>query len=439
MFKKILNFLFLYSSLLGRGQNIYTIGGNGFTGGGGDGGLAINASFNTPVGIAIDGSGNIFFSAQGNECIKKIDASGIITTFAGTSGFGGYAGDGGLAISAKLNAPAGVAIDAIGNVYIADYGNSVIRKVSVSGSITTIAGSGTSTVDGILASSAAISVPSSVAVDASGNVFLVDDHRVRKINSFGIITTIAGTGAYGFSGDGGPATNATFKIIEAIAVDGSGNLYIADTGNSCIRKVDTLGIVTTIVGIGGSGGYSGDNGPASSAQIGWPTGIAIDHVGNLFISDNDRVTRKVNSAGIISTISGTIVVGGYNGSGISASSALLNWPSHLIIDMNGNLFIADKNNHRVREICFATCLAEIDEKKISKFDVYPNPVSETLFLKADFLDQNGKIEIVNMTGHVVMKSILCTSIDVSQIPKGIYFLKITIPNHTMFYSKFIKE
>jgi uncharacterized protein (TIGR03437 family) len=335
----------------------------------GDGGSATSATLNAPFGVAVDTSGNLFIVDYFNNRIRKVSASGIITTVAG-SGTASFSGDGGPATSALLNNPTGVAVDTSGNLFIADYNNNRIRKVSANGIITTVAGSGPtagSSGDGGPATSAIINQPSSVAVDASGDLFIAESFKIRKVTASGIITTVAGSGTQGFSGDGGSATSATLNGIGAVAVDASGNLFIADTGNNRIRKVSASGIITTVAGNGastpgdlGNGGFSGDGGPATSAALSNPNGVAVDTSGNLFIADldNNRI-RKVSASGIITTyagsgtpgVSGTpTYYGGFSGDGGPATAALLSYPSGVAVDASGNLFIADYLNNRIRKV-----------------------------------------------------------------------------------------
>ncbi len=302
---------------------------NGFVQGGfsGDGGPATGAQLLRPSGVAVDSSGNLYIADAVNHCIRKVNVStGIITTVAGSrvpdaNGWG-FSGDGGPATSAQLSFPSGIAFDSSGNLYIADNGNQRIRKVSTNGIITTVAGSGVADANGYVkggfsgdggpATSALFAQPFSVTVDSSGNLYIADvnNHRIRKVNvSTGIITTVAGSGVAdangyvkgGFSGDGGPATGAQLFCPSGVAVDSSGNLYIADPFNQRIRKVSTNGIITTVAGSGAAnangyvdGGFSGDGGTATSAQFSYPVSLAFDTIGNLYISDpwNNRI-RKV--------------------------------------------------------------------------------------------------------------------------------------------------
>jgi len=274
----------------------------------------------------------------------------IITTVAG-NGSGGYTGDGGQATNAELNGPDGIAFDSYGNMYIADEVNNIIRKVTSSGIITTFAGGGSSLGDGGQATNAQLASPTAVLFDATGNLYIADysNNRIREVNTVGIITTIAGTGTLGYSGDGGQATNAQLNKSAGITFDATGNFYIADEGNNCIRKVTTAGIITTIAGTGTSG-YSGDGGQATAAEMYNPTGVVFDVVGNLYIADypNNRI-RKVNTSGIISTIAGT-GASAYSGDGGQATAAELWLPSQIKFDISGNLYIADAHNNRIRMI-----------------------------------------------------------------------------------------
>ena len=331
---------------------ITTVAGNGTWGYSGDGGPATNASFWQPWGVAVDASGNLYIADSADRRIRKVDTYGIITTVAG-NGAGGYSGDGGPATNASLCAPLGVAVDASGNLYIADWCNQRIRKVDTSGIITTVAGNGAGgySGDGGPATNASLWWPSGVAVDASGNLYIaeVGNQRIRRVDTSGIITTVAGNGTAGYSGDGGPATNARLCWPSDVAVDASGNLYIADWYNHRIRKVDTSGIITTVAG-NGTASYSGDGGPATNASLRYPHGVAVDVNGNLYIADydNHRI-RTVDPLGIITTVAGNGTEG-YSGDGGPATNARLQYPSGVTVDTSGNLYIADRDNHRIRKV-----------------------------------------------------------------------------------------
>ena len=316
-----------------------------------DGVPATSTQLSIPSGVAVDVSGNVYIADDMSYRVLKVDTSGTIRAFAGT-GTQGFAGDGGSATSSLLNYPTGVAVDGSGNVYIAD--RAFIRKVDSSGIITTFAGGGSGLGDGGSATSAMLYGPRGVAVDGSGNVYIADrlNNRVRKVDSSGTITTFAGNGAYGFGGDGSSATSAMLRSPDAVAVDGSGNVYIADTGNHRIRKVDASGFISTFAGSGTTtvGGFSGDGGAATSARLDSPDAVAVDGSGNVYIADriNNRV-RKVDSSGTISTIAGT-GTRGFGGDGGAATSAQLNYPEGVAVDGSGNIYIADTGNNRVRRV-----------------------------------------------------------------------------------------
>jgi len=281
---------------------ITTVVGNGTAGYSGDQGAATSAQLFTPTGVAFDGGGNMFIADFGNNVIRRVDAgTGVITTIAGT-GIAGYSGDGGPATSAQLNGPTHVVFDRTVNLYITDANNNRIRKVNaVTGVITTVAGNGLAgfSGDGGPATSAELNFPDGVALDSMENVYIGDarNNRIRKLDvTIGVITTVAGNGTAGFSGDGGLATNAELNFPSRPALDGLGNVYIADFQNNRLRRVDaTTNIITTVAG-NGLAGYSGDGGPATAAQLNGPISVTVDAAGNLYIGDiyNERI-RVVNT------------------------------------------------------------------------------------------------------------------------------------------------
>jgi trimeric autotransporter adhesin len=406
---------------------------------------AQNAEIGTANGIAVDGSGNVYFSDTDNHLVRKINAAGVITTLAGNC-TPGFSGDGGPATAAQLNQPYGVAVDSAGNVYVADYGNNRVRRIGTDGTITTIAGNGQGRLagDGVAAVNAPLLTPRNVAADALGNLYISEftGHRVRKLTPDGQIATFAGLGIAGYAGDSGPATSAQLNFPAGLTVDRSGNLYIADSSNHCVRKVSN-GIINTVLGPGtipsgdtiygpvgvaldangliyiaegslggasvgvytpGSGKWSptiigppgsnesfgdiaidgvgaylasgkqvllmqggitsgnpqtllaggstgiGDGGSATAAQLSSPWGVALDVNGNLHIADtgNQRV-RRVDSTGKITTEAGTGAAG-FLGDNGPASKAELWSPFGIAADSAGNLYIADRNNQRIREV-----------------------------------------------------------------------------------------
>ncbi len=328
-----------------------TIAGNGSQAFSGDGGMAAAAGLNHPRGLAIDSSGNVYISDVDNRRIRRVSASGMIETIAG-SGIAGSAGDGGQAVNASLSDVTGLALDPAGNLYIADAGNRRIRKVTPAGIISTFAGTGVEgfSGDGGPAANAQLNRPTSVLYSA-GTLYIADssNQRIRRVDSNGTITTFAGNGLKGFSGDGGLAVNAALQTPLGLAMDSVGNFYFADADNNRIRRVSRGGVISTVAG-NGSGLFAGDHAAAINASLNIPGDVAFDGTGNLLIADagNNRV-RRVDGSGVISTISGT-GVDGFSGDGGPASQAMLNFPWGLSTDTSGNVYIADRVNNRVRMI-----------------------------------------------------------------------------------------
>jgi len=338
---------------------ITSVAGNGNKGYSGDGGPAAQAGLDDPVGVAADHFGNFYICDRGDHRIRLVTNAftsnadpNIITTIAG-NGNSGSSGDGGPATEGQLFRPWGVTVDSSNNFYFADYGNDRIRKVDTNGILTTVAGNGEpgDSGDGGPATQARLDSPLDVTIDARGDLYIADtwNQRIRKVDKNGIITSVAGNGLYGYSGDNGPATEARLNQPSSIAVDGSGNIYIADELNHRIRKVDTNGIITTVAG-NGTTGYSGDGDPATQAQLYNPRGVTIDAAGYLYIADsvNDRI-RRVDTNGIITTVAGSGIAG-YNGDTLPATQAQLNHPTGVAVDVSGNLNIADTRNHRIRKV-----------------------------------------------------------------------------------------
>ncbi len=358
------------AALAQTNYTISTIAGNGTIPGGwtGDAGAATSAELNVPTSAIIDSKGNLYIADSANHRIRYVDASSHNITTAAGVGVAGFAGDNGTAGAtgkagdAELNTPSGITLDSQGNLYIADTLNNVIRKVTPAGVITTVAGnygsSGNSfDGDGKVATSASMFHPSSMLYDSAGNLYISDtkNNAIRKVTaSSGIISTVAGTGNPTglYNGDNGPAVKATLNNPVGIAMDASGsNLYIADTGNNVVRKVNlSNGTITTVAG-NGTAGFAGDgSGVSFATELNHPKGVAVDAAGNLYIADtNNSRIRVVTTDGTINTIAGT---GGfaYAGDNGLATSAELNFPSQISIDAKGNIYVADSNNNVIRQL-----------------------------------------------------------------------------------------
>jgi len=383
-----------------------TVAGTGIAGFSGDGAKAKSAKVSFPADVVLDGSDNILFSDSGNNRIRKISKTGIITTIVGT-GVAGYMGDGGPATSAEINGPGGLALDANGNLFFGDTNNQVVRKVDTTGNIHTVAGNGTKGFggDGGPALSASMSTPYGVVTDSSGNLYIADhdNRRVRVVNSSGMINTLVGNGTAGCAGDGGPANKASlghpvgvrisggnllisnaceariravnlstdiittvvgstkgfdgnghaplasqFLTPAGLTFDPSGNLVIVDTGNDQVRKLNNGTQLVNLI----AGGFTGDGGKATLANIDNPYNIAFDKAGNLYIAEPaaNRI-RKVTKTGITSTFAGSSAgISGYSGDGGPADSATLQFPYGVAVDPTGNVFIADDGNSVIRKV-----------------------------------------------------------------------------------------
>lgn len=352
-------FLLGLGSLSSFSQTITTACGTGTAGYSGDNGPAANAQVDAIYSqICTDNAGNLYLADNGNNRIRKIAAStGSITTIAGT-GVYGFGGDNGPALSAQFANPDGIAIDNSGNIYVSDFNNNRIRMITSTGSVVTICGNGTasSSGDGGLATLATINGPGHLWLDFAGNLFITEygGNRIRKIATTGTITTVMGNGTYTNAGDGGLATAATIAGPWEIVGDKTGNIYVASYQGSYIRKIATTGSVTAFAGINGSPGFSGDNGPALSAQIGGITGLGINDAGDIFLADsaNHRI-RRVAVNGTITTVAGTGSLG-FSGDGGSATAAQIKSPNGSLAFYGCTYYFIDAGNARIRKVVGTT-------------------------------------------------------------------------------------
>ena len=332
---------------------ISTFAGTGVAGFSGDNGPAIRAQLNAPGRVEVDPNGNVYISDSANNRIRRVAPDGTITTVAGT-GAAGFGGDNGQAANAQINQPRAIIFDPAGNLYFADSGDNRVRKIATNGIITTIAGNGTpgSAGDGGQATNAQLNNPYGLARDSAGNLYIADAYnsKVRRVDPSGVITTYAGTGAAGFGGDGGPATAATLRQPYALAADAAGNLYISDAGSNTIRRIDrATGVITTFAGTGVAS-FSGDGGPATAAQLNGPTGIAFDSAGNLYFADlNNNRVREIDASGVITTVAGDGTPS-YTNDGQLSLNAGVGSPIDLAIDADGLLYVAQRDFNVLRVV-----------------------------------------------------------------------------------------
>lgn len=418
---------FIYCSA----QNINTVAGSAAYGYSGDGGQATAAELRNPLGVIVDANGNLYISDYGSSVVRKVDAAGIITTLAGT-GTAGYNGDNIQATAAEIKGPGGLGLDSLGNVYISELNGCRIRKVDgTSGIITTVAGTGLGgfSGDGGQATAAQISFPTDVKFDKKGNFYIADEstERVRKVNTSGIINTIAGNGTANFSGDGGPATAAELYSPTGVAIDKIGKVYIGDQNNNRIRVVDTFGIITTFAG-NGTAGFTGDGGPATAAELRQPEEVAIDPSGNVYIDDAvNNAIRMIDLSGTISTYAGNGVAGFY-GDGGPATAAELSGQQGVCTDKNGNVYIGDYGNSRVRKvgnISTGTSQLIIDNGQLT---IFPNPAKEELNIALTGLTGKVIVTLFTIQGKEMIKQIFSNqqtiTLNTSSISTGMYILRI---------------
>jgi sugar lactone lactonase YvrE len=417
-----------------QAQTITTFAGNGTGGYSMDNIAAVGSELNHPFGIAFsNSSGSLYITDRTNNRIRKVSSAGIISTVAG-NGVSGFTGDGGPATAAEIADPVDVAVDGSGNIYIADKSNNRIRKVDVAGNISTVAGIATSGFSGDNgpATNAQLATPRGVAADSHGNIYISDqgNNRIRKVDNTGIITTIAGNAVTGYNGDGIAATDAQLKGPYGIAVDGTGNIYLCDVDNERIRKIDNSGIITTVAGTG-TGGYNGDGIAATAAQLSEPIGVAVDGSGNVFIADgwNARI-RAVGNTGLIYTIAGNGTAG-FSGDGGAAVFAQLNDPYGVAVDGSGNVYIADYTNNRIRSMTKPTKVNSIGGTT-KEMKIYPNPSSGAFKVElASGVDESMHIIVSDVWGRMLkdMHGTTNKPVDVQlAAADGLFFISVSTVN-----------
>ena len=436
-------FIFLLLTICSKAQIITTVAGGGS---GGLGSAATAAHIIDPTWLTFDRQGNYYIvEGTGNEILRIDVATSILTKFAGT-GSSGYSGDGGLADTSKLGIIGSCIFDSnYQNLYIADIGNNRILKVNMLTNIlSTSAGSGISGFGGDngAATAAVLQQPNDICFDKFGNTFISDpvNRRIRKINTIGIISTYVGNGIAGTSGDNGPATDAEISNPRGIATDDTGNLYFADQGDVRIRKVNLSGMITTIAGNSSGESFNGDNLPATSAYIG-PVRVII-HDRCIYISDfyNNRI-RMVDTSGLIHTIAGNGVFAS-NGDGGSADSAALYGPSGIAFDTCGNLYITEVNGGRIRKVSFNPSCGPLKEKEISEqhINIYPNPATDKLTV--DGAKAGTTYRVLNIIGIMEQSGILQTgsnSIPIKDLPPGMKLVEILTPDGAKVVKRVVKE
>jgi len=447
-------------------------------------GAGVVAKFNSPTGVVVDASGNLYVADSNHNVIRKITTTGMVSTFAGSGAQGSTDGTGLI----SLNAPSGVAIDALGNMYVTNTDNYKIRKITSAGAVSSFVGSGAfGSADGI-GTTASFKSPTGIAVDASGTVYIADtyNHKIRKITAAGLVSTFAGSGAQG--SDDGAGAVASFNTPSGVAVDASGNVYVADRGNNKIRKITAAGLVSTLAGSNDNTTGNTD-GTGTAASFNWPFGVAVDILGNVYVADcyNYKI-RKITAAGVVSTLAGsgtagnadglgtvasfvnpygiTVDVSGnvyvtdiaYNvirkitsaglvstlagGSGVGSadgvgSAASFSTPKGISVDVSGNLYVADTDNNVIRKI--SQSLATTDFEMFSKLKIYPNPVKTILNIQTPNNNSIDKIYIVDLLGKKVLEQTQNTNqINIEHLAKGIYIIE-TFLGQEKFSSKFLKD
>ncbi len=427
----ILALVILSLSANAQVQKIMTLAGTGFAGFFGDGINASSAQLWGPIDVKLDRAGNVYFLDFYNNRIRKINTAGVITTIAGT-GTKGNTLDGSIGTSADIYARA-IAVDKKFNVYFTDETNAIVRKINSLGIISHFAGKTDSIGyrgDGGKADTARFSNPHGIAIDDWGTMYIADagNHRVRKIDTFGFVSTVAGNGVAGYFGDGGLATFAELDSPYALTVDHKGVLYINDFNNNVIRMVDLTGTISTVAG-SGAYGYSGDNGLAVNAMLNAPRCIGVDTFNNLFIADAlNNVIRKVDNAGVITTVAGNGSFG-FGGDLWYVTGANFKNPYGVAVDVHGSIYIGDANNERIRKTYATTAVNSVVMN--SELGEFPNPSYNMATITG--LSKSDQVSVYDMAGRQVGATWNVTSageqtFDVSFLNTGIYTIQVADNN-----------
>jgi hypothetical protein len=432
-----------------QNYTITTVAGDGTASYSGDGGPATAAEINTPYGIFSDTIGNLYITDNLNQRMRKVGTNGIINTIVG-DGTPGYSGDFSPATAAELNGPTGTAVDFHGNVFIGDGGNNRVRRIDIgAGTISTFAGNGTGAFlgDGGPATAAEVYTPTGIAVDAGDTAYFCDmlNQRIRKVTPSRKIYTVAGNGTSGFAGDGAAATAAELANPFGVALDSIDDIYIADQNNHRIRRVDVVtGNISTIAG-NGTAGFSGDGGPATAAELNRPFSVAVDKLGNIYIADyaNNRI-RCITVGGTINTIAGNGTAG-FTGDGGPATVAELNHPTGVSLDKMGNIYISDQSNNRIRKLSSGP--TGINNVSVTHhLSIQSNPSDGTFAIKFNAVNEPGtRIEIYNLLGeriftvssapNITANGEALYNVDLNHEPNGTYIVKIQKENGDMLTGK----
>jgi len=425
--KKLLFLLLFSASTSGYGQIITRI--TGFGSALGDGGPAIEGSVNTPYDVTTDRLGNIYIADRNNSRIRRIDPSGIITTIAG-NGTVGFSGDGGPAVDAVLGRPTSVAVDSLGNIYFLDRDNNRIRKINPAGIITTIAGNGVQSY--VVGNGPALSSPLGdgfgIAADWQGNVYIAEFGAkvIRRVGTDGMITIVAGNGTIGNMGDGGPALEAQLNNPNWIGVDRAGNLYVSDMTGNRVRKVDTNGIITHFAGNQfGSPGFGGDGGPATQALMDGPADVEIDRLGNVYIVSGDRIRRVDAISGIITTYAGNGTLG-WGGDGGLAIYANIGGRAGIGVDNDLNLYLAESYGGTIRKVTSGNLGLTDNKFETTELSLYPNPSSGQLVIESNTTGTQ-QLRITDVNGNVLLSKEVngtTNAIDLAQLSDGVYIVSL---------------